>query len=330
MSLKRLRSKLITGCILIFAFGVAHRSVMAAQPHASVGPADPVAAETLFKEAQSQIRNQQYTEASRSLERLLARYPSHSSNLEARLLLGRSYIETNRAAEAIRPLQEYLSRVKPSAERISARLTLIRAYQALSKPHEVMIAAKQVLSSQSISPMTRAQTLIDQGQAQFALKNRLQAKRSLDQAQAILKTAENESPEDRTVHANLESLRLKLQLDQCNSISDVRKPSESVAMGVITRSGQCLMQSLLTFNALTQWEERELSEASIDSICDSYSKLKRFLVDQGKGASPLVEKYDRYIDESLEMISHWKSTSLPLKERTLSKMRDRLQTLRLK
>lgn len=328
MLLRRSRNKpriIVTlAVVLHLASGVS----FAEQPPASVGPADPAAADLLFKEAQNQIQNHLYSEAARSLERLLARYPSHPSNLEARLMLGRSYVETNKAAESVQPLQEYVSRVKTANEKVAGRLALVTAYQALSKPHEMMTTAQEILATKPISPATRAQALIYRGHAQFALKNVLAAKRSLDQAQVILATSEAESAEYRPIHANLESLRLQLQLDQCNAISDAKKPSESAALGIVTRTGQCLMQALLTFNALTQWDEHGISGSSSDSVYNAYAKLKRFLVDGGKGAPQLVEKYDRYIDESLEMISHWKSTSLPVKERTLSKMRERLQQLR--
>lgn len=302
----------------------------AEQPPATVGPAEPEAADALFKEAQTQIQNHQFSDAVRSLERFSARYPSHRSNLEARLLLGQSYIETDRAVDSVKPLQEYIARVSKSSERISGRLSLIEAYQALSKPHEMMIATQEILAIKTLDPIVRARTLIYQGQAQFALKKEMQAKRCLDQAQALLKSSESDSSESRAIHANLESLRLKLQIEQCNSISNPKKANESETIGIVTRAGQCLLQSLLTFNSLLQWDERSLSAKASESIYDSYSKLKRFSIDIGKASPVLIEKYDRYIDESLEMIAHWKTTSLPLKERALSQMQDRIRQLRTK
>ena len=144
MNLRSKCRKLLGLAILLLCAQNTHSAGIS---HTSVGPTSKEEGELLWKDAETLYSNGEYVKARRPLERILARYPGHTHYIEAKLLLGRTYLRSDQPLKASKILKEIIQWNSKTLISYETRADLAVAQLEMLRAAEALLLCQEILNS---------------------------------------------------------------------------------------------------------------------------------------------------------------------------------------
>lgn len=212
----------------------------------SVGPTSPEEAALIWKEGKTAFEQKKFKEAIFPLQRLIDRYPGASGYLQAHYLLARAFLVLHRPAESLEPLKYYIQAVNQDLE---AKIWLGRAYLELKKYHEADLISLEVEKARSrvkTADFNRIQALLIRTQALIGMGKDAYAENVLASAKAMLPGVA--SPGLPMAEGEALWLGLELKTVACRKLPSKERLAEGQLKNQLERRGLCLLEAMVLFH----------------------------------------------------------------------------------
>lgn len=210
----------------------------------SIGPTSSSEAKILWSNAQDFYGKGRYKDAVYPLKRLLDRYPGYpdaASYREARLQLGRSYLESGQAEEAVPQLRGYLEGSGERKNSDAGRLYLGDAYLRLKRFNEAYLLSLE-LENHSSSEI-QIQALLLRARAQIGLGQDARALSASGSARKMSERLKKPAFVSEAIR-----LQLELKTRDCARHPGPGPLEESQVLAQLDYRGICLNEALVQLN----------------------------------------------------------------------------------
>jgi tetratricopeptide (TPR) repeat protein len=291
------------------------------------GPTSQQEADILWTDGQKYFDAGKYQDSVNSLSRLVDRYPGATGYLEAHRLLGRSLMMLGRYSEAAPLFESYINATGNRELGLSTRLWLGETYLQIGKANEAY------LSSQEIEKATQLSKSDIYARSQFLKARALLALDRDERAQRVIDSVESLPivQSDSALKGYAAQARIDLKLRSCRGYPSAGAMDEQQARDQFSRRALCLQEALVLFK--TAAESRELGTGD-QTATELYKGFESYTTATRKPPPPtkltpvdrtpqqraeyaaeliakLNEDRKKALQESLSIISEWRSKSSP-------------------
>ncbi len=138
----------------------------------------------LWNDAMEAFQARKYSKASEHLEKMIAKYPAEAQGQGARYYLGQSLLFSGKTRESIPQFQSSIEALGKTPESAEARLYLGRAYLDASQFTEAYLVSEEIIKITGVHSTYRSKALLLRAQAQVGLKQNVEAEKTLASFQA--------------------------------------------------------------------------------------------------------------------------------------------------
>jgi len=231
----------------------------------SAGPAYPEEARILWEDGQKAHQEGRHQDAVNALQRLVDRYPGYEGYLNAHLMLAKSRLELGTPKLAIAPLRYFIGASAVTNDSLQARLWLGRAYLETRQFHEAYLTSLEIQNQKNrdarVPGDMLSEALLIKGWALLGLGRVERATKTLDAAKASLTASSSPS-----VRGETPRLELELKLRGCRKLPTSKILDEAQIHNQLDRRGTCLLEALLLFHKIIEAGDPKAAKLGEDQL----------------------------------------------------------------
>lgn len=213
-------------------------------PPSQVGPTSAEESMLLWMEGKSAFEKKKYSDAVRSLQRIVDRYPGTKAYTEAHYYLGLSYLRSKEPSKALAPLKYYVQAKLDRSELILAKLALSRAYSEARKHHEGFLASEELLEMHRQQPLKSdafGEALLLKTRALIGLAKWDDANATLD----TFFTADSKDSKSSSVRTEAYRLQAESKVHECKGfpkLDSKGRAKEADVRADLVKRGNCVLE----------------------------------------------------------------------------------------